>query len=346
MQCSERCATWGRLRCSRSHAPNAHPRPKTQNLRGSSRKPEAIPSVKPASVLHGFVAYWEVVTRDLVGLVLVLALVGLPLSASAQAPEEGSSLLERWQPEAFVDPAKPAPSSQAPSEEPALKLEVQSTGLEVTPTETTVEDVERRVRKARTGLIVSSLGLGVGGALIIAGSVLYVGNADEINFGPNIAMGTFGTIFSVGGIIGLGISGKTLRAAKRQLKLHSAGFEIVTASPVWKTDVYTLAELELRRRRAGFGLLATTAVAVIGVVPLVIGTQGKCEDEHGFVHNDSCRRLRTAGLVLTISGAVGMIVGGIVFGVRKGAERRGPQEAHWGTPRRVQWDLARSRLVF
>jgi hypothetical protein len=46
-----------------------------------------------------------------------------------------------------------------------------------------------------------------------------------------------------------------------------------------------------------------------------------------------------------ISGAVGMIASGIVLGFSKGELRR-LQEAHYGTPRRVQWDLAESRLVF
>jgi hypothetical protein len=44
-------------------------------------------------------------------------------------------------------------------------------------------------------------------------------------------------------------------------------------------------------------------------------------------------------------GAVGMIISGALLGVRKRKLRR-LQEAHYGAPRRVQWDLARSRLVF
>jgi hypothetical protein len=47
---------------------------------------------------------------------------------------------------------------------------------------------------------------------------------------------------------------------------------------------------------------------------------------------------------LMISGAVGMIVTGTLLGIRKGELRR-LQAADYGRPRRVQWDLARSRLV-
>jgi hypothetical protein len=44
-------------------------------------------------------------------------------------------------------------------------------------------------------------------------------------------------------------------------------------------------------------------------------------------------------------GAAAMITSGAVYGVRKRQLRR-LREAHYGTPRRVQWDVARSRLVF
>jgi hypothetical protein len=40
-----------------------------------------------------------------------------------------------------------------------------------------------------------------------------------------------------------------------------------------------------------------------------------------------------------------MIATGILLGVRKRKLRR-LQEAHYGRPRRVQWDLAQSRVVF
>jgi hypothetical protein len=64
---------------------------------------------------------------------------------------------------------------------------------------------------------------------------------------------------------------------------------------------------------------------------------------------DSCPKwvdpVGNAGMVLALGGAAGMIATGILLGVRKG-KRRSLQEADYGTPRRVQWDLAQSRLVF
>jgi hypothetical protein len=45
------------------------------------------------------------------------------------------------------------------------------------------------------------------------------------------------------------------------------------------------------------------------------------------------------------AGGAGMIASGIVLGVRK-RKLRELQQADYGTPRRVQWDLSQSRLVF
>jgi hypothetical protein len=44
-------------------------------------------------------------------------------------------------------------------------------------------------------------------------------------------------------------------------------------------------------------------------------------------------------------GGVGLIVSGVLLGVQKQRQRE-LQETHYGSPRRVQWDPARSRLVF
>jgi hypothetical protein len=127
----------------------------------------------------------EVVMRYLVGLGLVLALVAAPLSASAQEVEEGAALepsaeepapssepapeepirgVQRWHPEAFVDPSKPAA-------EPALQLELDAAGVEVTPKTaplTTAEQNRLRKRRVRIGVGVA-LGLVLVGAAIGGG---------------------------------------------------------------------------------------------------------------------------------------------------------------------------------
>jgi hypothetical protein len=50
-------------------------------------------------------------------------------------------------------------------------------------------------------------------------------------------------------------------------------------------------------------------------------------------------------LILMAVGAAAMITSGAVYGVRK-RQLRNPEHVHPGKRRRVQWDLARSRLVF
>ena len=90
--------------------------------------------------------------------------------------EEGGSRLERWHPEAFVDPTKPASSSEAATEVPALQLELDSAGLVVTPGVSptgdpyTLEDEEElRKQRRRRGIgiavgVVVVIGVAVGAA--------------------------------------------------------------------------------------------------------------------------------------------------------------------------------------
>lgn len=121
--------------------------------------------------------------RCLIGFVCVLAaLVALPLSAGAQdaeggttsepnlqepapsaapAAEEDRSRVERWHPEAFADPVKPAP-------EPPLQLGIDAAGLEVTPTAPlTAEELKRQETKLRKRRVA----IGVGVALAVVGLV-------------------------------------------------------------------------------------------------------------------------------------------------------------------------------
>ena len=51
------------------------------------------------------------------------------------------------------------------------------------------------------------------------------------------------------------------------------------------------------------------------------------------------------GTALLVGGFAGMVASGVLLRRRK-RERDSLRQAHYATPRRVQWDLARSRLVF
>jgi hypothetical protein len=133
-----------------------------------------------------------------------------------------------------------------------------------------------------------------------------------------------------------------------QLKVDSAGVEVVP-SPVRTTDGYTLEEMELRVRRAGIGLGVSGGVLLAGVV---MGAIALSEAAPFFCILEACpptadwaAPVGWTGALLTVGGLLGMISFGTERGRRK-RKLRELQEAHYGRPHRVQWDLARSRLVF
>jgi hypothetical protein len=128
-----------------------------------------------------------------------------------------------------------------------------------------------------------------------------------------------------------------------QLKLDSAGVEVVP-SPLRTVDGYTLEEMDVRVRRAKIGIGSSAAAFFVGGMLVAFGLGGGCS-WGGSAERESCDRLAYAGTALAAGGAVGMIATGILLGVRK-RKRLSLQEADYGGPRRVQWDLAQSRLAF
>jgi hypothetical protein len=133
-----------------------------------------------------------------------------------------------------------------------------------------------------------------------------------------------------------------------QLKLDAAGVGVVP-SPPRTADGYTLEEMELRVRRAGIGLGVSGGVLLAGVV---MGAIALSEAAPFFCILEACpptadwaAPVGWTGALLTVGGLLGMISFGTERGRRK-RKLRELQEAHYGRPHRVQWDLARSRLVF
>ena len=129
-----------------------------------------------------------------------------------------------------------------------------------------------------------------------------------------------------------------------QLQLDSAGVDVVP-SPLRTADGYTVEEMEVRVRRARIGLLSTTCVAVGGAVLFGAGAARAGSSQDWDVFSRANGALLISGMSLMIGGAVGMIATGTMLGSRKG-ELRGLREARYEGPRRAQWDLAQSRLVF
>jgi hypothetical protein len=141
-------------------------------------------------------------------------------------------------------------------------------------------------------------------------------------------------------------SGPAPKEPALELKLDDAAVE-VAPSPRRTPDGYTLEEMERRVKRAKIGLGVSAGLFALGI-GLVVGSgvydnrNPTPEDQFlsgGFV------ALLTPGMLLQLGGMVGMILSGVRLAKNK-RDRNWLRQARHGTPRRAQWDLARSRLVF
>jgi len=131
-----------------------------------------------------------------------------------------------------------------------------------------------------------------------------------------------------------------------QLKLCDAGVCVVPLPPR-TPDGYTLEEMEVRVRRAKIGVGVSAVPIFIGGV-LMIGAMGDFSVDFSPPAPEEQKkeeRLGRAAAVLAVGGAASMIATGILLGVRKRKLRTFQEVADLGH-RRVQWELARSRLVF
>lgn len=90
-------------------------------------------------------------------------------------------------------------------------------------------------------------------------------------------------------------------------------------------------------KRARIGLISSGAITFAG--GLLIGLP------FALVKTDAPGVFIVAGIVITVGGIAGMIATGILLRKRK-QKRRGLEETYYKRPRRVQWDLATSRVVF
>jgi hypothetical protein len=108
-------------------------------------------------------------------------------------------------------------------------------------------------------------------------------------------------------------------------------------------------EMDVRVRRAKIGLGSSAAALFAGGMFVGVGiaeSYSACDffEECAPVPKRYTAYLWT-GTALLVGGFAGMVASGILLRRRK-FERDWLRQAHYGTPRRAQWDLARSRLVF
>jgi hypothetical protein len=134
-----------------------------------------------------------------------------------------------------------------------------------------------------------------------------------------------------------------------QLELDSAGVEVVP-SPPRTADGYTLEEIEIHVRRAKIGL-AVSAIPFLAGIGLSLAAVASSMLTTSFCWEEPCPNERwvtpvgVTGWVLMAGGLAGTIATGILLRGRK-RDQDSLRAAHYGTPRRVQWDLEQSRLVF
>jgi len=150
--------------------------------------------------------------------------------------------------------------------------------------------------------------------------------------------------YAVGFVLALALVASPLR-----MKAQAAGGDSLSS---WQTyDRSTSRSISKERRgvrNAAIGLGVSSAVFSIGVVVTFAGLSfGDCGEWSGASSEkrQQCDKTALSGVALSAVGAIGMITSGVLFGKRKD-ERDRSRQARVQTLRRVQWDLARSRLVF
>ena len=168
--------------------------------------------------------------RNLVSFVIPLALVASPLSVSAQGTDKGWA--EEFYPElAPKERPQAPPPEQAPEEpatepapaDPSLQLRLDDAGVEVAPGyPPSFVEIERRMKKARVGLLVSAGVLSVGfvmGLAAAGGGVCYGAEDPSSCPDPWVApVGATGAVLFVGGLAGVIASGVMRRKRERELR--------------------------------------------------------------------------------------------------------------------------------
>jgi hypothetical protein len=130
-----------------------------------------------------------------------------------------------------------------------------------------------------------------------------------------------------------------------QLKLDDAGVDVTpTAEGFYILPPPEESALQLKARA---WLIGTAVVTAIGVPLLAVGLtyDRRQPPSEGLDLDFTGVGLATAGGIMLFVGVPGMAVSGGTLGISKRKLRR-LEQAHYGTGRRVQWDLSESRLVF
>lgn len=140
-------------------------------------------------------------------------------------------------------------------------------------------------------------------------------------------------------------------AIPQERPLLSVPAETASVSRV-SYDDYRRDELEKKARRSRNVLIGTTAATVVGLPLWIAGSRSHC-----FKYIDgsgseqvSCdtagKAMRGIGIPLLFGGTTGMVISGIMLGVRKGKLRDLGDRVERSKSRALRWDLASSQFVF
>ena len=121
----------------------------------------------------------------------------------------------------------------------------------------------------------------------------------------------------------------------------------LSASSVWEDERHMREVAEPRARKARAWLIATGGLTAIGVTLVALGAtyDSRQPPSQDFDLDFTGAGLATAGGILVAGGVVGMAASGAKLAQSK-RKLRSLEQAHYGRPRRVQWDLETLRVVF
>jgi hypothetical protein len=128
------------------------------------------------------------------------------------------------------------------------------------------------------------------------------------------------------------------------------GYPQPQANLTWQE--YELQELELSARRSRNALIGLSASTVVGAALLFPGLAGQCVFITNVNNQEELRCTRAgkglvgAGWPLFFGGALGVLISGIMFGVRQGKIRRLKRRIAFDKPKALRWDPAQASFVF
>ena len=173
---------------------------------------------------------------------------------------------------------------------------------------------------------------------------------------PSIIKGMFAAVLFAASTIGVA-QAQDAPAEAPSAEPQAAPVTMTTAEPTYVDkrlayDMYRRDELERGVRRTRNALIGTSAAFAVGLaltIPVWAGDHCvwvTIGDRDELTCTTTGKVLLGIGSPLLWGGAIGALVSGIMFGVRKGKLRRINERIILTSERRVRWDLASSRFVF